>query len=326
MDKPLVSIIILTYNRKDDLLACLTSLKILDYENTETIVIDNNSQDGTFEEVKKKFPNVIIRRNSKNLGADYPRNQAINIAKGKYLWFLDSDTIILNKEVLSNMVKTLEEDKSIGGLGGQILKDDNELKYWVIRDGRDDKIPMKNNKVFQYESYYLPTCNLITRMDLIKKIGGFDTNYFYYCEDEDLCLRIKKEGKRLLFKSDCCVLHNFSQNQRIGDYGKQYKNLLRCFIINKTPLYLLIFPFTQTRELYKSYRRLKRQHGNVKNLITLKESEKGRFLNQTGMFKLGLHMLGAIFKAQLWNFKNLPSTLEVRYNRPNFLKNVKEPN
>jgi GT2 family glycosyltransferase len=325
MHSPLVSIIILTCNRKDDLISCLNSLKILDYKNTETIVIDNNSQDNTYEEITEKFPEVNIKRNSKNLGADYPRNQAINIAKGKYIWFLDSDTIVLNKEVLTNMVETLEKDLDIGALGGQILKDNNELKYWVIRHGRDDKIPIDKTKDFQYEIYYLPTCNLITRMDILKKIGGFDTNYFYYCEDEDLCLRIKKEGKKLIFKSNCCVLHNFSQDFRIGDYNLQYRNLLRCFIINKSLIYLAIFPFTQTKELYKSYKRLKKQDGGIKNLITIKEDEKGKFLNQTGMVKLGLHMMGAIFKAQFWNLRNLPLTLEVKYRRPNFLKDVKEP-
>ncbi|MFC1682532.1 glycosyltransferase family 2 protein [Nanoarchaeota archaeon] len=232
--KIVVSVVICTYNRKNDLIKCLDSIYTLNYINLEIILIDNNSTDNTYEEIKEKYPKLNIIKNSKNMGASYARNQGINKAQGKYIWFLDDDAIILNKDCLKNMLAFLEKNENTGALGGQIIRENNELIYWVMGEKKDKKIPVKGSEDFQFNVHYLPTCNCIMKRDLLLKLGGFDTEYFYLCEDLDIGLKIKNLKLNNIFKSDCCALHNFSQSQRVSNYFLLYKNLLRCLLINKS--------------------------------------------------------------------------------------------
>lgn len=123
-----VSIIIVNYNTKNLTKDCINSI----YEQTaglefEIIVSDNNSKDGSIEMIKESFPNVILIENNENLGFGRANNKGLAVATGKYIFYLNSDTILLN-----NAVKIFfdyfekHNNENIGALGCNLQNKDGE--------------------------------------------------------------------------------------------------------------------------------------------------------------------------------------------------------
>ena len=119
-----VSIIIVNYNTKQLLADCLNSI----YEQTkdinfEVIVSDNGSKDGSIEMLKADFPQVILIENNANLGFGAANNRGLAIAKGKYIFYLNSDTILLNNAVkyFFDYFEENGDKENIGALGGNLL-------------------------------------------------------------------------------------------------------------------------------------------------------------------------------------------------------------
>jgi len=128
--EPLVSVIIPTFNRKDDLLLCLNSLKNSTYPNLEIIVVDNASTDGTYNAVKQIFPDVKIVINDRNLGVTGGRNRGAIESRGDYLLFLDHDMIV-DKQMIEELLKAVRVDPKIGIAGPIIYYYDEPSKVWA---------------------------------------------------------------------------------------------------------------------------------------------------------------------------------------------------
>ena len=109
MDNNFLSIIIVTLNRKDEIVKCVETILIQDFKNYEIIIIDNNSSDDTSKIIKEKFPNVRLYKTYKNMGTSYTRNAAINFSNGENILFLDSDTYLKDNKTLSDLVKKLKK-------------------------------------------------------------------------------------------------------------------------------------------------------------------------------------------------------------------------
>ncbi|MEM5826347.1 MAG: glycosyltransferase family A protein, partial [Candidatus Aenigmatarchaeota archaeon] len=109
--KPLVSIIIPTYNSEKTIAKCLESIKNQSYKNIEVIVVDRFSKDKTAE-IAKEYGARIFKLNSERAKA---KNFGLKKAKGKYVCFIDSDMELTNN-VIDKCVATIEKDKRIGGV------------------------------------------------------------------------------------------------------------------------------------------------------------------------------------------------------------------
>ncbi len=120
-----VSIVIPTWNRKNDLGKCLTSINKLNYPSIEVIVVDNGSSDGTREMLQNEYPDIKVISNENNLGAPYARNQGILVSSGDYIWFLDNDTEIIFPNTLSHMLDILEAYPAGLAVGGELIVEDN---------------------------------------------------------------------------------------------------------------------------------------------------------------------------------------------------------
>ena len=213
-----VSIIIVNYNTKELIKNCLTSI----FEKTsgitfEVIVSDNGSSDGSIEMIKSEFPQVVLIENNANLGFGKANNVGSKIAKGKYLFFLNSDTVLLNNAVKEFFDKA-ESEKESFILGSYLY--DNEGKicnsygsflnpfkailtkniydfYPSILEKRVEKL---KNEIRIGDAVSEKIVDFVTGADLFisqedfSKINGFDGNIFMYCEDEDLCRMAKKNG------------------------------------------------------------------------------------------------------------------------------------
>ena len=199
---PLVSIVILNLNRKLDVLNCLKSIDSQIYNNYEIILIDNASNDGSVEEIKKTFPKVIIYKTSKNLGTSYTRNAGVNFSKGELIWFLDNDTYLKDIYTLQNLVQLFIDDPKIDGIGGEAkINSNNEIigtkKLQLFPNGLTKGYFYENNENKKIYAEVIATCNFLVKKEAFKKVGGFDHFYFFYLEDIDLTYRLTKNGFKL---------------------------------------------------------------------------------------------------------------------------------
>jgi len=196
----LVSIIIPSYNRKDELMICLNSILKQDYQNIEIIVVDDNSSDGTVQMVQRQFPQIQIIMDSVNFGPSYRRNQGILASQGEYLLFLDTDVELQEPSIVSRMVERLQKDNTIGEIGGEIAVYDGETKRVFGRNisytGHSYRIPALDGDSQLTPCDYLATCNCMVRKDVAIKSGGFDPYYEFGSEDTDFGFAIQKQGYR----------------------------------------------------------------------------------------------------------------------------------
>lgn len=250
MNKPLVSIVILTYNGKKNLELCLPSIQKLDYPRFEIILVDNGSTDNSLEFVRRKFPKVQIVRNSKNLGYAVGNNQGVGKARGKYVLFLNDDTTHM-KDFLTKLVGVMEADRTIGAAQSLILSMDDpntidSAGSFFTKAGIQEhlsKMPVGSLEA-PSEIFGAKTACTLVRCDIFKKIGGFDKDYFVYFVDPDLSWRIWQVGFRVVLAPDSIIYHKGgTTNVYLGSgfvVYQSFKNRIDSLIKNLEPSLMLI--------------------------------------------------------------------------------------
>ena len=207
MSAPKVSIIIVNYNGKELLQKCLDSLLKVNYDNFEIILVDNNSTDGSVEFITKNYPSLIIIKLDSNKGFAEPNNVAAKISKGKYLLFLNNDTVV-TPNFISEMVKVMETDKKIAICQSLLLKPDGSIDS--SGDFIDELGVVYNSKTKIDEIREVSSAkgaSMLVRSDIFKKLGGFDQKFFVTFEDVDLCWRSWILGYRVLIIPASIVYH-----------------------------------------------------------------------------------------------------------------------
>lgn len=221
MDKK-VAIIVLNWNGGKDTLECLESLKKLDYPDYEIVVVDNGSTDGSPQLIKKRFPEIILIENEKNLGFAEGNNVGIRFAleKGaKYIFLLNNDTIV-DEDILGHLIRVAESDSAIGILGPKIYYHSEPNKIWFVggvinwRTGRAAHFGMNEVDKGQFDELkevdYVTGCALMVRREVIEDIGLMDSRFFLYYEETDWCTRAKKVGYKIMFEPQAKVWHKIS--------------------------------------------------------------------------------------------------------------------
>lgn len=216
---PLVEIIILTWNGKDDTIECLRSLSKINYKNIIITVVDNASTDGSVDAIKGEFPNLNFIENDSNLGFTGGNNVGIkNGLKGKASLFLilNNDTI-LNENFLGFLVKTSESDPHFGIVAPKIYYHEDMGKIWyaggfvnfitgnIYHRGlrkTDTEGFDKSGKVD-----YATGCCMLIKREVFEKIGLLDERYFIYGEDVDFSFRAQKAGYKVMFEPQSFIWH-----------------------------------------------------------------------------------------------------------------------
>ena len=205
MNKPLVYILILNWNGKEDTLECLSSLKKIDYPNYKTIVIDNGSTDDSVKIINKKYPKIKIIENKKNLGYAEGNNVGIRYAlknKADYVLILNNDTIV-DKKFLTELVKVGESNEKVGIVGPKVYHyGTNKIQYLGIKNlfwnlVMYRKVVGRNKEdEGQFDSFTdvdaVAGCSTLIKSNVLKKIGVLDKELFLYWEEVDLFQRAKK--------------------------------------------------------------------------------------------------------------------------------------
>ena len=257
MSSPKVSIIIVNYNGKELLQKCLDSLLKVNYDNFEIILVDNNSTDGTVEFITKNYPSLIIIKLDSNKGFAEPNNVAAKISKGKYLLFLNNDTVV-TPNFISEMVKVMETDKKIAVCQSLLLKPDGSVDS--SGDFIDHLGVVYNSKTEIDEIREVSSArgaSMLIRSDIFEKLDGFDQKFFVTFEDVDLCWRSWILGYRVLIIPTSIVYHEGGITikkikSEIAFHG--FKNQLAMKITNFEPILamrnmMLFFGIYGIREL-----------------------------------------------------------------------------
>jgi hypothetical protein len=223
-----LSIIILCWNDLKVISKCIASI----YAGThsiefEVIVSDNGSSDGSVHFIRKEFPDVLIIENGVNLRFAKGNNVGIAASRGEYVLILNPDTIIADG-TLQNMVAYADKHREAGAFGCRILNPDGTFQggirplpsirsewCWALGLGRLSRFAPWLH-AGEYEGWkgetertvgWVAGCFILIRGELIKKLGGFDAQFFYYYEDTDLCRRVWEAGYPILYTPDYTIVH-----------------------------------------------------------------------------------------------------------------------
>ena len=225
MINPKLSIQIVAYNDMEDLKDCLDSLYQQNYKDFSITVVDNNSSDGTVDQLKKNYPSIRLIANHQNLGFAQAHNQAIEQTSTPYILVLNPDTIF-EPSFLMSLMAVMEEDASLGSVSGKMLKlaDLSDRKRTDIID-TTGIILFKNRKaidrgqgeqdVGQYDNQQdilgpSGAAALYSRkaLETVKWQGGyFDQDFFAYKEDIDIAWRLRLFGWKSKFVPQAIGYH-----------------------------------------------------------------------------------------------------------------------
>lgn len=191
--KPIVSIVVPTYNRAKTLPRAIDSALGQSYENIEIIVVDDGSTDGTKKVVESYFKNPNVRyiyRENKNCHV-YPMNDGARAANGKYIAILDDDDFWCDKDKIAKQADFLEKNPDYVLVGGGAIKVDENGKE-IVRYLLSEKDEDIRDKILVADTFVHVTA--FFRKETWQKVGGYDEN-FDGIEDWDLWLRMGKIGK-----------------------------------------------------------------------------------------------------------------------------------
>jgi GT2 family glycosyltransferase len=219
-ENPLISIIITNYNGGDLLLKCLESVYNSNYVNYEIILVDNASDDNSHLNAHKKFTEIKLVSNNKNLGA-VGRNSGIKIAKGEFIVLLDNDTKV-NPNWLDEFLKNYEthgygmyqaklllmdEPKKINSAGCMI----NIFGFSFARGTGEIDIGQYDQ---MYEINFPATACAFIPKKIFDEVGLFDEKFFAYLDDTDFGWRAMKQGIKSFFAPSVIVYHKWSSTTK----------------------------------------------------------------------------------------------------------------
>jgi len=237
---PKVSIIVLSYNSKQYVLDCISSIKASDFKDYELLLVDNASSDNTVEEVSRIFPTVRIIKSDVNLGRTGGYNLGIRHSRGSLILFLDQDTEI-SPRMLSESVAIMDSDEGIGGCGPRIYYFNDPKRLWsagsyvAMTTGRTHFIGQDTIDCGKFDTVtdvqQHPTA-LMVRSQITCAIGGYDPEIFMVYCDADFCLKILEAGHRIVLAPKAKVWHKVKQfsllTEKLG-----MKNPFMAFLIGR---------------------------------------------------------------------------------------------
>jgi GT2 family glycosyltransferase len=245
--KPLVTAIVVSYNTAELLSDCLGALfrSAEDFE-LQTIIIDNASRDESVSILKQNFNNCELIENKVNVGFGRANNQALPLVKGDFVLLLNTDAFVA-ADTLNKSISYMELHPECGGLGVKLIGRDGDLqpscrdfptplKMFLKRVGLNS-IFSSINRVDDFNLHHsaarkcdwVTGCYLLLRKNVIDQIGLFDPRFFLYCEEVDLCLRVKNAGWEIHFLPDTKVVHyggeSAKSDSNISNSGRQISSM-----------------------------------------------------------------------------------------------------
>ncbi len=251
-----VSIVIVSYNTCRILDECIASIERETAVSYEVIVVDNASVDGSCRMLREKYPEVLLIENRENAGFARANNQGFAIARGKYFFMLNSDTVILDRAI-DKLVNFMDKNADVGICGPRNIGRDGKIQYncdhfpgfwnsfcsYANLMNLFPNVKMFRRSQMQYWDYgdmkdveRIMGCSLLIRAELCRRLGGLDNNYFMYFEETDLCLRTIRSGLRIVYVPSALIIHYGGESSRMQS---------KKSVINKT-----VYPYFLASQYY----------------------------------------------------------------------------
>lgn len=246
-----VAIIILNWNAYDDTFECLKSLEHLTYPYFHVFLVDNASQDNSFDKLQEDYKegkfNVPITfiQTGANLGFAGGNNVAIKKAYNQgyqYFWMLNNDTVV-DPNALTPLVEALEKDKQVGIVGSKIYYYGTNRVWFAggtinLYTGKSKHIGLnqQDNPIFniQKEVDYITGCSLFFRKEIIELVGYMSEDYFLYYEETEWNIRVRKKGFKIVYIPRSIVYHKVSSSSGSGKNLApylDYYDLRNCYVM-----------------------------------------------------------------------------------------------
>jgi N-acetylglucosaminyl-diphospho-decaprenol L-rhamnosyltransferase len=251
-DEISLSIIIVNWNVRELLAACLKSLQeeFSAYPDVtaETIVVDNYSTDGSQEMLRSCYPWVMLIENSENVGFARANNQGLRLSQGRYVLMLNPDTEV-RPGALKHLLEFMESHPQAGMASARLLNSDGTLQASCYRKAN---LWREFLDLFHLDSYLiggsyrmnnwdlseprevdslLGACMLMPR-HVVESVGYFDERFFMYSEEVDLCYRVREAGWRIYWVPSAQVVHHWGgSSKQVADktFHQLYQAKLRYY-------------------------------------------------------------------------------------------------
>lgn len=265
---PRLSIIIVTFNSRADIDACLRSLTTGIRIDREIVVVDNASTDGTAAHIRERWPGVRLMGLGANLGFARATNIGIQQTFGELVLLLNPDTVV-PPDAIDRLVAALERDSRVAAVGPRIVDEAGhaelsfgsmaspaaDLRQKILTRGGTGRLPILRSVVermtrrTQDVDWVSGACLLAHRADL-DAVGLLDERFFLYMEDVDLCASIRARGRRVQFVADVEVVHRRGASTEPAARNAAYRQSYLAFYQKHHPAWVPVV---------RTYLRLRRQ-------------------------------------------------------------------
>ncbi|CAN5676198.1 glycosyltransferase family 2 protein [soil metagenome] len=233
-----LSVVIVTWNVREDVIACLESLycdAAVAPVELEVIVVDNDSTDGTVESIRQRYPQVAVHANSTNVGFPLANNQALRHARGEYVLLLNPDTEI-RTGTLRACLDVLDGNSEIGMVGCRLELEDGSVQLECARrpyllqhlllEALYLHMLFPRNRICgdhlmswwdhrgERDVEAISGAFMMARREVMEQVGGLPAELFMYHEDLAFCLRARRAGWRVRYLGGHSVLHRWRGSSR----------------------------------------------------------------------------------------------------------------
>jgi len=240
---PLVQVIIVTWNKKADVLRLLNNLKRIHYPPAafSTVVVDNASTDGTIEAIAERHPHVRRIRNPRNLGGAGGFNAGMRWALAQspaqdYLWLLDND-VIVHRDALRELVSVLQARPEAAICGSRIMDVDHpgtlieagafiDYRFGDVRRNTTATPDSSSPDIRVHDVDYVAACSLLARTEAVRRIGVWHDKLFIYWDDMEWGARFAANGYRVL-ACDASIVYHPSWQERMLDHSAIWRSYYR---------------------------------------------------------------------------------------------------
>ena len=306
---PLVSVITVSWNRRDLLAECLRGLFAQTWEPFEVIVVDNGSTDGSAEMVAAEWgARARLLRSDRNLGYACAVNRGIRASRGAYVATLNNDAVP-DPGWLTALVEAAEQDSRIGMVATKVVSFEDPRIFdgtglLLYPDGSSRARGRLEEDRGQYDGALealLPSgCAALYRRAMLDEVGLHDESFFAYCEDTDLGLRGRLSGWGCAFAPKAIVRHHYSASS--GHYSET-----KAYFVERNRLWVAAKNFPPGRLLASPLWTIRRYALQAWGALSGRGAA-GRFVREASRGRL----FRTLLRAQIDGVRGLPRALRAR--------------